>query len=283
MKTIAGKKALVTGAASGIGRAIAVALARAGIELYLLDIDEPGLMALAQSLRERGAVVVARRCDLADRADLEARLAELTALWGGVDIVVNNAGMSYYGPTDAMSDRQWQQLVQVNLLAPAEIIRRLLPALKERGEARIVNIASIAGLVGLRRAAAYSLTKFGLVGFSDALRSELAQDGIGVCVVCPGYVRTAIFQSSMTAPRAKTPAEPSRWLSVPPEVVAEHVLAAIRHNRSLVVVTWFARLLWRVKRLALALPAFVFGGYRRRKRAIGAATAATGSPYREAA
>jgi short-subunit dehydrogenase len=283
MKTIAGKKALVTGAASGIGQAIAVALARKGAELYLLDIDESGLTALAQSLRERGAVVVARRCDLADRADLDARLAELAAAWGGVDIVVNNAGLAYYGPTDAMSDRQWELLVEVNLLAPAQIIRRLLPALKERGEARIVNIASVAGLVGLKRAAAYSLTKFGLVGFSDALRSELARYGIGVSVVCPGYVRTGIFRSSMTAPGAKTPKELPRWLGVPPEVVAEHVLAAIRHNRSLVVVTWFARLLWRIKRLAPALPAFVLGGHQLRKRAVGAAVQSARPEQRKAA
>lgn len=277
MKTIAGKKALVTGAASGIGRATALALADAGAALYLLDIDEPGLEKLAAELRARGTNVVARRCDLADRNELDARLAELLALWPDLDIVVNNAGLAYYGPTEAMTDRQWDALVAVNLLAPAQIIRRLLPALKQRPEARIVNIASVAGLVGLKRAAAYSLTKFGIVGFGEALRSELARCGVGVITVCPGYVRTNIFRATMTTAGARQPREPHAWLSVGPEVVAAQVIKAIRKNRGLVVVTAFAKFLWRIKRFSPSLLATAFGGFSRRHRRKPIATMTVGN------
>src|SRR5437016_1587291 len=107
MKTIAGKRALVTGAASGIGRAIAWALARQGVDLFLLDLNEAALDELADSLRGQGACVIARRCDLRVQHELDARLAELLSEWGGVDIVVNNAGITYVAATAEMSDAQW--------------------------------------------------------------------------------------------------------------------------------------------------------------------------------
>ena len=268
MKNIAKKKALITGAAAGIGKAIASALAREGAELYLLDIDEPRLTGLADSLRQQGAQVIVRRCDLTDRAELDVCLEELLATWGGVDIVVNNAGLAYYGPTDSMSDQQWDTILGVNLLAPAQIIRRLLPSLKARGEARIVNIASIAGLLGVKRGSAYSLTKFGIVGFSESLRSELVKFGIGVITVCPGFVRTNLFSSAMTAQESKGPPEPFRLVSVTPEFVAEQVIKSIRKNRRLVVVTALARMLWRIQRLWPGLLVAALGGFRRKPRLV---------------
>jgi NAD(P)-dependent dehydrogenase (short-subunit alcohol dehydrogenase family) len=164
MKVIAGKKVLVTGAATGIGRATALAFADEGAELYLLDVKEESLNGLALLLRQRGASVVARSCDLTDRRALDDCLQDLLERWGGVDIVVNNAGVLFYGLTAEMSEEQWDCLVSVNLSAPCHIIRRLLPVLTNRGEAHIVNVCSLAGLAGFKRFAAYSLTKFGAAG-----------------------------------------------------------------------------------------------------------------------
>jgi 3-oxoacyl-[acyl-carrier protein] reductase len=264
METIAGKRALVTGAASGIGRAIALALAREHVDLFLLDVNGPALDELAGSLRQQGVRVVARQCDLRNPDELDARLAELLATWCGADIVVNNAGIAYVGPTADMSDEQWDAVLAINLLAPARIIRRLLPSLRQRAPAHVVNICSLAGLIGVRRCSAYSLTKFGLVGFSEALRCELDRYGIGVTAVCPGWVRTAIFRSSMGS-RGKTGVrEPSSWLSTTPEAVATHVLRAIRKNRPLVVITPLARLLWLMKRYWPSLLWLMSSGFRAR-------------------
>lgn len=262
MKTIAGKKALVTGAASGLGRAIAWALAREQAELCLLDVDGPRLEALAAELRDEGVRVLAWQCDLTDRDDLDACLNQLLVEWRGVDIVVNNAGKAYLGPTTSMSDQQWDSLLGVNLLAPVQIIRRLLPTLKERGDAQIVNIASVAGLVGFSRIAAYCLTKFGLVGFSEALRSELARFGVGVTVVCPGLVRTNLFRSTMTRDPNTQVRTPPSWLCTEPQVVADRVIHAIRKNRALVVPSLLANCLWMIHRLSPNLLSGLFGGYR---------------------
>jgi short-subunit dehydrogenase len=275
MKTIAGKKALVTGAASGIGRSIATALAREGAELYLIDVNESALVDLAASLRRQGVRVVACACDLRDSCQVDEALDQLLREWGSVDIVVNNAGVAYYGPTAMMSDEQWDSVLAVNLLAPTQIVRRLLPALQQQRESHIVNICSIAGLVAVKRAAAYSLTKFALVGFTEALRSELGRYGIGVTAVCPGYVRTAIFRSTMNSGGERGARECSRWLSVSPDAVARRVVRAIRKNRPLVVITPLARALWLFKRAwPNLLPAFS-GGLRRRAAAPQLATPET--------
>ncbi len=280
MKVIAGKKAIVTGAASGIGRAIACALAREQAELCLIDVDAAGLEMLAAELREQGTRVLAWRCDLTDRDDLDACLNQLLIEWGGVDIVINNAGRAFYGPADSITDAQWDSLVAVNLLAPAQIIRRLLPTLKQRGEAQIVNIASIAGLVAFKRVSAYCLTKFGLVGFSESLRSELAKFGVGVTVVCPGFVRTRLFSSTMTAKESRPAPAPSKWISIGPEVVAERVLHAIHRNRATVVLGFGAHTAWLIKRLWPNFLPALMGGFRR-VRPTAKTTPAVESPLRQ--
>src|SRR5919109_925582 len=143
MREILGKSALVTGAASGIGRAIALKLADEGVRLFLVDINEIGLESVAN----------------------DARLA-------GVDILVNNAGITYYGHTEQMSAEHWDRLTRVNLLSHIQFTRELLPSLLARPEAHVLNVCSMFGLVGMPKVAAYSTTKFALVGFSDALRAE---------------------------------------------------------------------------------------------------------------
>jgi short-subunit dehydrogenase len=265
VKELAGKTALVTGAASGIGRAIAEQLAQEGVDLYLLDIDALNLRAAAKETRRLGAHVVARQCDLTDRDELAARLDEILDD-GGVDIVVNNAGLAYHGQTSSMSAGQWDAILGVNLLAPVEIIRRLLPSLEARGEAHIVNIASLAGLVGFRKSAAYSLTKYALVGLGESLRSELAGRGIGVSTICPGFVRTQIFERSMNAKGRLGVRRPPRWLCASPEAVARRTVNAIRRNRRMVLVTPLARIAWWLQRLAPGLiTALASGGRRPRK------------------
>jgi 3-oxoacyl-[acyl-carrier protein] reductase len=267
MKSIAGKKVLITGAAAGIGRATALLLAEEGAQLYLLDINEGALNELAHLLRERGTVVVAETCDVADERALHACLTDLLDEWGGVDIVINNAAIVFYGPTAEMSDEQWEQVLATNLRAPTQIIRRLLPALIARGEGQIVNVCSLTGLAAFKYFAAYSLTKAGLLGFSESLRSELARFGVGVSAICPGFVITNMHKSALRAHGGRGIRLPSRLICTSPEAVAKQIVAAIRKNRFLSVVNPFARLIWRIKRMMPSLWPVLAAGFRRRAKA----------------
>ncbi|HUG91651.1 MAG TPA: SDR family oxidoreductase [Planctomycetaceae bacterium] len=277
MRVIRGKRALVTGAASGIGRALALALAREGAHVYLLDVDDARLSAVAAEAARQGVDAVAARCDLTRPADITAALQEMLDRWGGVDIVVNNAGVVYYGPTDRMTAAQWDWLLGINLLAPIQIIRELLPVLKERPEAHILNVCSIAGLVAGGRTAAYHVAKFGLVGFSEALRAEYARRGIGVTALCPGPVRTNLYRSGISGKGPAVPLPP-RWICASEEAVARKAIRAIRRNRRLVLVTPLAHLLFNVKRFApWVLDVMNRFSLRRRKRPAGEGEA-PGSP-----
>jgi 3-oxoacyl-[acyl-carrier protein] reductase len=250
MRTIRGKKALVTGAASGIGRAIAVALAREGALLYLLDIDAVNLAAVAADAERHGAPVVDVTCDLARPEQITAVTRALLEDWGGLDILINNAGVSYHGKTDAMPAKEWQRLLAINLLAPVQLTMELLPALLAREEAHIVNVCSILGLVAIPRFAAYQTSKFGLVGFSESLRAEYTCRGLGVTALCPGFVRTNIFQAMLDGEGARPMRTPPQWCYASPELVAARAVRAIYRNRGVAPVTWLAGFLWSVKRLA---------------------------------
>ena len=252
MKAIRGKRAMVTGAASGIGRAIALALARAGADLCLLDIDEHGLANVALQVRSLGVRVMTVTCDLVYPAAARRAADELLQAWGGLEILINNAGISYHGNTEAMSDEQWDRVLAVNLHSPLLLTRRLLPALLSSGDAHIVNVCSILGLAAIPRFTAYQTSKYGLVGFSESLRAEYASRGLGVTALCPGFVQTNIYRVvDGTGSRAMR--APPRLVVASPEQVAARALRAIYRNHGVVPVTFLANLMWRLKRWFPAL------------------------------
>jgi short-subunit dehydrogenase len=253
MKLIRGKTALVTGAASGIGRAIALELAREGARLYLLDIDETGVEATADEARRLGVQAMARRCDVSDPAQITACVQIVLAQWNGVDILVNNAGLTYYGRTTAMSADNWNRLLAVNLHAPIQFTRELLPSMLKTCDAHVLNVASICGLVGLARVAAYTTTKFGLVGFSESLRHECGRMGLGVTALCPGLVDTKLFTSAPRGKDLKEPKLPPRWTLITPEAVARRAIRAIYKNQRLVVMQPMSRLMYLTKRFVPGL------------------------------
>ena len=212
MKTIRGKRALVTGAASGLGRGIALALAREGADLYLLDIDQVGLASVADEATALGVSVLTDRCDLAQPTEITHAVQTMLMKWEHIDILVNNAGIAYYGPTQLMTDSQWSRLMGVNLLAPIQMTRELLPTLRSRPNAHILNVCSISGLVAGGRFAAYHTSKFGLIGFTAALRAEFGRQGLGVSALCPGPVLTNLYRSCDSSRPDKPTPEPPRWL-----------------------------------------------------------------------
>jgi 3-oxoacyl-[acyl-carrier protein] reductase len=261
MRVIRGRKALVTGAAAGIGRAIAFALAREGADLFLIDIDADELEAVGVETRALGVTVVTRVCDLTEPADITAMVQVLTAEWGALNVLINNAGVTWYGPTDSMSAEQWRRIMAVNLLAPIQLFRELLPLLAAADEAHVVNVCSMFGLTPWRKAAAYQTSKYGLVGFTAALRAEFQRAHFGITALCPGFVRTALLDGQAGD------RDGLAWISTTPETVAAKAIGAIRRNRGLVLVTFATHVYWRLYRVAPGLVDWLLReGWRRRGR-----------------
>jgi len=255
MHTLRGKKALVTGAATGIGRAIAIGLAREGVHLYLVDVDDVSLESAARKARSHGVEVVTRHCDLADSAHLAATVEAVLAHWGHLNILINNAGIADRCHTHEMHDSEWDRIVTVNLLAPIALTRMLLPTLLAN-DAHLLNVCSIFGLTTTRKLAAYQTSKFGLVGFTAALRAEYGSPEFGVTAVCPGFVQTPLLKRIVDT-RSRRVLVPPAWMVTTPEKVAARALDAIRKNKGIVVVTAFARINWLVARLSPGLIDFL--------------------------
>jgi 3-oxoacyl-[acyl-carrier protein] reductase len=268
MKIIRKKKALVTGAASGIGRAIALALAKEGADVYLVDIDGEGLGVTAEAAGLLGVEVVTHVCDLSDPKQVTGAVTSVRSAWDRLNILVNNAGTAYYGPTHEMTGDQWDKILTVNLLTPIQLVRELLPVLSAQDEAHIVNVSSIFGLVPMRKGAAYQTSKFGLVGFSAALRAEYGRRDFGVTALCPGFVHTAMIEEFETIGHQRRHRIPA-WMCTSAERVAKRTIVAIRRNRALVVISPIAHLLWFMMRLSPRFLGWMTReGWRKRRRVL---------------
>lgn len=255
---------MVTGAAAGIGRAIALALAREGTDLCLLDVDAAKLVTVAEEVQTFGVEVLTTVCDLANHSAVGASLELLRNKWDRLDILINNAGLAFFGPTHTMSAEQLDRLMAVNLTAPLQLIRELLPTLLAQEESHIVNVCSILGLVTMKRTAGYQASKFGLVGFSGALRAEYGHAGLGVTALCPGFVRTAMIEN---LPGMVRPVVPG-WAFTSAERVAARTITAIRRNQGLVVIGPSARVFWWLMRLSPPLVGWFNRERKRRGRKI---------------
>ena len=234
-----GVDAFVTGAASGIGRAVAEQLAADGARLHLTDINAGLLEEVASSLRAQGAeVVVAEACDVSDYDAVRALAQRVTDASGPMDLVLNVAGISTWGTVSGLEHEDWRRLVEVNLMGPIHVLETLVPAMVEgRQGGHVVNVSSAAGIIGMPWHAAYSASKFGLRGVSEVLRFDLAAYGIGVSLVCPGGVATPLTETVRIAGVDK--ASPAfekaharfRKRAVTPEQAAESILQGVRRNR----------------------------------------------------
>jgi NAD(P)-dependent dehydrogenase (short-subunit alcohol dehydrogenase family) len=190
-----GRRIFVTGGASGFGRAIAERWARAGYRVCIGDIhDERGKETLA-SLRTLGATAHFMRCDVTQETDLEAAKQWLEESWGGVDIVVNNAGVAIGGSITDISIDDWRWIVDINLLGVVRGCKVFTPMFQKQGGGRFVNVSSMAGLIHPPMMAAYNATKAAVVALSETLSVELARDKIAVSVVCPSFFRTNLTET----------------------------------------------------------------------------------------
>jgi NAD(P)-dependent dehydrogenase (short-subunit alcohol dehydrogenase family) len=253
-----GKRCLVTGAASGIGRATALRLAAHGAELYLTDRDADGLELTVADARALGARVPEHRAlDIAAYQQVAAFADEIHARHPAMDVVLNIAGVSAWGTVDRLSHEQWSKMVAINLMGPIHVIETFVPAMVAAGRGgHLVNVSSAAGLVALPWHAAYSASKFGLRGLSEVLRFDLARHRIGVSVVVPGAVRTPLVNTVEIAGVDREDPRVARWVdrfsghAVSPEKAAEKILAGVAKNRYLIYTSADIRALYAFKRLA---------------------------------
>jgi NAD(P)-dependent dehydrogenase (short-subunit alcohol dehydrogenase family) len=253
-----GKRCLITGAASGIGRATALELARRGAELYLTDRDAAGLATTVADARALGATVAGHRAfDISDYDEVAAFAADVHARHAPMDVVMNIAGISAWGTVDQLTHRQWRSLVDINLMGPIHVIETFVPPMlaAERG-GHLVNVSSAAGVVPLPWHAAYSASKYGLRGLSEVLRFDLARHGIGVSVVVPGAVRTPLVNTVEIAGVDRNSPRVAWWVerfsghAVTPEHAAAAILAGVEKNRFLIYTSSDIRALYAFKRFA---------------------------------
>ncbi|EUA00102.1 short chain dehydrogenase family protein [Mycobacterium kansasii 732] len=254
----AGKRCLVTGAASGIGRATALRLAAQGAELYLTDRDADGLAQTVSDARELGAQVPEHRAlDISDYTQVSAFAADIHAGHPSMDVVLNIAGVSAWGTVDRLTHDQWSRMVAINLMGPIHVIESFVPSMVAAGRGgHLVNVSSAAGLVALPWHAAYSASKYGLRGLSEVLRFDLARHRIGVSVVVPGAVRTPLVNTVEIAGVDRDDPHVKRWVdrfsghAISPEKAAEKILAGVAKNRYLIYTSADIRALYAFKRLA---------------------------------
>jgi NAD(P)-dependent dehydrogenase (short-subunit alcohol dehydrogenase family) len=256
-----GKVALVTGAASGIGRATALAFARAGADLVLCDVNAAGLEETASAARGLGRDVVARTVDVASREQMRSFAEEVHRAHDAVDVLMNNAGVGLGGGFLDTSFEDWDWIVGINFWGVVHGCHFFVPPMVARRRGHVVNVSSAAGYLATPQLAAYSTTKFAVFGLSEALREELRPHGVGVTVVCPGLINTPITTSARMRGAVSTEAaraalvEIYRRRNYGPERVASSILNAIARNRPVAPVSPEAWTMYILKRLSPGLTA----------------------------
>lgn len=248
MQELAGRTAFVTGGASGIGLALGRACGEAGMKVMLADIEPAALDAAVAELREAGLDARGVACDVTDPASLERAAAATQAAFGKVHLLCNNAGVSSgSGGIDDVPLDTWRWVLDVNLMGVVNGLRAFLPLLRAHGEgSHVVNTSSMAGMISGLGFGPYPASKFAVVGLSEGLATQLRPFGIGVTVLCPGFVRTRISESGRNRPerygsgQTVDPASPAGQLvaqvaelvrtGLDPEGVAAQVLDAVRED-----------------------------------------------------
>lgn len=244
------KVVLVTGACAGIGRALAQRFAQAGARLVLLDLDQAALDSLAQHLRDHHNVeVLALRCDVAEAAAVDAAVALAVEQFGGIDLLINNAGITHRSRFADTDLAVFQRIMQVNYFGALHCTRAALPSLLAR-RGQIVVLSSLSGFAPMLDRSAYNASKHALHGLFETLRLELAGSGVNVMLVCPGFTATDIRKKALVGDGSVT-AQPIPFVGKvnAPQDTAEAIYrAAVRRKRLLIHsnVNWLARLLARL-------------------------------------
>ncbi len=250
---IRGKQTLVTGAASGIGKAAALAMAARGARLFITDINPRGLEETRREIEERGGeVCLSSPLDISVYGAVRGMADEIHAGFGPLDILANVAGVALFSQVEDMTHDQWERIVNVNLWGPYHAIECFVPEMVRAGKGgHVLSVSSTAGIIGLPWHAAYAGTKHALVGTSEVLRYDLRKHGIGVSVILPGAVNTGLV-NTVVINADKDACEKGRRLfgrhAIAPERVAGLIVDAIEQNRYMVITSSDIKLLYFLKR-----------------------------------
>ena len=264
--------AIVTGGASGIGRALGAALADAGARVVLADIDGEALartmVELCDADERRSRLIVGRELDVRDRDGVRSMVAEIAARDGTIDFFFNNAGLSMGGPTHELTGAHWDRIIDVNLLGVVNGLLAVYPLMVTQGHGHIINTASAAGLVPPPFVVAYAATKQAVVGLTAGLRPEAAMHGVRVSVLCPGAVDTPILDR---LPPSDLPTGPSQPVTaraylrrlhqrpIPADKFARAALRDVSSNRAISVIPRSTKALWYLARLSPSMAESVSG------------------------
>jgi NAD(P)-dependent dehydrogenase (short-subunit alcohol dehydrogenase family) len=244
------KVVIVTGGASGIGRAVCAELGLKGAALTVADIDVAGAEKTASAIVDAGGSARALRVDVTNADEVQKLVTETAEEHGRLDYIFNNAGIAIIGEVRDMNLENWRKIVDINLWGVIYGTMAAYPLMIEQGFGHIVNIASAAGLVGIPMFASYCTTKHAVVGLSTALRHEAAGLGVNVSVVCPGFIRTELFENSQLLNLEREGATaPAEAMSIKVADAALRIIRGVEKNKPIINFPFSARILWWLHRL----------------------------------
>ncbi|MFB3063922.1 MAG: SDR family NAD(P)-dependent oxidoreductase [Gammaproteobacteria bacterium] len=257
------RRALITGAASGLGKSLALRFAADGWRVAVCDLDEDRVRQTAAEIDDAGGTGMPMRADVTSEQEIERLAESVSGHWGGLDVLVNNAGIAIAGRTDETSMEEWRRIFEVNFFGVLRTTRIMLPLIVRGGH--IINVASFAGIAAAPGLVAYNTTKAAVISFSESLRAELVEKDIGVSVTCPAFFKTRLMETS-DAPDDKTRAMVERLMEhskVTADDVAEQMFASVRTRQFMLIPHMDARWYWRWKRF---FPESYFWGLQRMAR-----------------
>ena len=246
-------RAVITGAGSGLGRALALDLARRGASLVVSDIDPAAAEQTAELVRQRRTQAEVVQCDVTDRDAVFGLVDETEKRLGGIDFIANNAGVAVGGPFDEITIEDWRWAVDINLWGVIYGCQAAVPKMKARGRGYILNVASAAGLLAPPAMSTYNVTKAGVVALSETLYAEYKGAGLSMSVLCPTFFRTNIVEAGRGATSDKEDAQIIRWMErskVQAPAVAKTAIDAVRDGKLYVQPMRDGRMAWRLKRTA---------------------------------
>ncbi len=252
MGFFADKTIIVTGAASGIGRAVSEELARRGACVTLADMNAELVQQAAASIARTGSRATPAVLDVTDAEAVKRLVDNTVAEYGKLDIIFNNAGVAIFGEAQSFPLEDWRKVIDTNLYGVVHGVAAAYPVMLKQGFGHIVNTASIAGLLPVTGLAPYVASKYGVVGISRALRIEGADRGVKVSVICPGLIDTPMKDSKMIGFDQEKLMQATPKL-LPAEKCASVILDGVERNKETIVVTAGAKLLWRLQRISQRL------------------------------
>jgi len=230
MQSLKGKKALITGGSRGIGRATALALAKQGVELGLIARSEASFDSIRKELNELGATFVMATADVANETEVQQAVSKIEDQLGGIDILINNAGVGAKGSFMELSTDEWKNVLDTNVMGIVYVTKAALPRMIKKNKGDIINISSMSGLKGTEGSSAYSASKFAVLGMSESLMQEVRRHNIRVSVLTPSLVDT-----EFTRGRDSEPRDPNKFMQA--EDIAEHIVGLLQLEQRIFIKT----------------------------------------------